>query len=464
MDRSTCLSTIDRHIDLFGQHPRMAIYTQIALVYPVHDNNAKQEIVGILAIGVQRLSNSFPWIFQGGVVCEGASTDNSGTFRIKHAPCVQPLAVKDYRHKLSMPTMSDLRAARFPFRMLDEGLIAPRNTIPGTAGEVVPATSPCFLVQANFISGGLILTFAAQHQVMDIIGQEQVMALFCKACRAEDLTKEELVLGNMAPANLVSGLDGAGGKGPRAPDQIGEFDREGPEMEASPPADCSWTYFSFSQQDLVALKQKALATISQPALAFISTDDALTAFIWKSIMKARLMRLRTGDRVCKFLRAVDVRRHLGLPAKYPGLILNLTNHESTVEDVVSDPLGVVASRLRLAIASETSTLEHDTLNLLCALNRAKNKDKVSYVPSLNPGIDCTLSSWVKMDCTNMDFGLGLGGPEAVRRPQFVPYEGLCYLLPRAKNGEIVLAVCLRDEDIETMSKDEELLRYSSPIA
>ena len=39
---------------------------------------------------------------------------------------------------------------------------------------------------------------------------------------------------------------------------------------------------------------------------------------------------------------------------------------------------------------------------------------------------------------------------AVRRPKFAEVEGLGYLLPMDREGGVVLAVCLRERDLETL--------------
>lgn len=72
-------------------------------------------------------------------------------------------------------------------------------------------------------------------------------------------------------------------------------------------------------------------------------------------------------------------------------------------------------------------------------------------------------SWAKLSCYELDFHLGLGRPEAVRRPQFAPFESLIYPMPRALDGEVAVAVCVRDEDMERLRADEAFAMYGRYI-
>lgn len=74
-----------------------------------------------------------------------------------------------------------------------------------------------------------------------------------------------------------------------------------------------------------------------------------------------------------------------------------------------------------------------------------------------------LSSWARENFYELDFDLGLGKPESVRRPKFFPVESLIYILPKRLDGELVVAVCLRDEDMERLRVDEEFAKYGKYI-
>jgi trichothecene 3-O-acetyltransferase len=198
-----------------------------------------------------------------------------------------------------------------------------------------------------------------------------------------------------------------------------------------------------------------------PSTPFVSTDDALTAFIWKSIVRARIPRLHPS-KDSKLARAVNVRRHLGVPATYPGLLQNMTYHSFDANDLARASLGHVASDLRAALAEPSCNLKHASRALATYLSRstAEEKTRVSFTADLDLGADIMLSSWAAVDCASLDFGFGLGPPEAVRRPRFTPVESLVYLLPKARDGEIVVGMCLREEDLRNLRADEDLGKYA----
>lgn len=141
----------------------------------------------------------------------------------------------------------------------------------------------------------------------------------------------------------------------------------------------------------------------------------------------------------------------------------MTYHTYTLQKLVEEPLGGVASQLRSALDPKTSNLGYDTRALATFLNRTPNKNIVSFTATLDLSADIIFSSWAKVDCYGLDFNLGLGKPEAVRRPRFNPVESLIFLMPRTLDGEIAAAICLRDEDMERLRVDEEFNKYGRYI-
>ena len=447
---------LDGDLDIFGQQPSMNVYTQLCFCFSVVDASSHSAIINKLTNGLKRLSASFPWI-AGQLVNEGSTKGNSGVFKVKALGDIPCLVVKDLRLDDSMPTIDSLRQAKFPGNMLDESIIAPRRTIPGTSDKAESDSEPIFLLQANFITGGLLLTFVGQHNAMDMTGQGHIIELLSKACHDEEFTKEELSAGNASRRNIVPLLDQSYEPGPEITRQIVKTTNKQSKTQL-PPQKCTWTYVIFPRTSLNALKSLAMTTKTL-AVDYVSTDDTLSAFLWQSISRARLTRLRPQVE-CTIDRAVDLRRYLNIPQTYPGLMSGMTYHTSTLEKLIKNSLGGIASLLRSAVDPRTSNLGHITRANATYLDRLPDKSDVDITATYNSSTDIMLSSWAQFKFYELDFDLGLGKPEIIRRPQFTPVEGLIYLMPRAPNGEIAIAMCLREVDMERLIADEEFAKYA----
>ncbi|KAM0427859.1 hypothetical protein ACHAPT_007318 [Fusarium lateritium] len=442
-------------LDILGQLPALRIYTQISLCFPVTDPSAYPTIVDTFNKGLERLSESFPWV-AGQVKCFDESEGNTGTFKIIPLDKTPPLVAKDLRDDPTAPTMEGLRTAEFPMSMFDENVIAPRKTLPIGPDYSPDNPEPVLIFQLNFIEGGLILTVNGQHGAMDMTGQGELIRLLSKACRNEPFTEEEIATMNMERKSVVPFLEDIDDAelDSHLENQIIKTPSTPPEAPPEP-ASASWAVFSFSNQSLGELKSKASSTLDA-STPFVSTDDALTAFIWQSVSRVRLARLDPTANT-SFSRAVDVRTQVGAPKGYPGLLQNMTYHKDTLQQIAHEPLGAVASRLRSELSRDR--LKFRTQAFATKLHQTSDKSIFSLTAGADPSADIMLSSWAKVGCYGLDFGFGLGKPESVRRPRFEPFECLMYLLPKRPDGEVTAAISLRDVDMERLKGDEEWARY-----
>ena len=458
MHGSATVQDLDEHLDVLAPLMPFKLYTQICFCFSLADDSSDSAILDTLSAGLERLSVGFPWL--AGQVIREASDE--GAFKIKTLEKIPRMIVKDLRNDAEAPTMDALRRAGFSFGLLDEAIVAPCTTLPGSSDE--PA--PVFLLQANFIAGGLLLTVVSQHNTMDMVGQDQVTRLLSKACRSEPFTSQELSSGNLARRNLVPLLDDSYKQGPELAHQIVRpkssliFSDDTNDHTTPPPApNCTWAYFTFHLASLTTLKSLATDSITPPA-TYISTDDALSAFIWQSVTRARLSRLDPNAK-STLARAVDVRRYLGLPQTYPGFMQNMTYHTYTIQELAEgQPLGAIASTLRSAVDPKTSSLAYNTRALATLIDTARDKNVVSFTATVDVSKDVMLSSWAGLECCGLDFNLGLGRPDAVRRPRFEPVESLIYLMPRTSDGGIAVGISLRDGDMERLRADERFGMYA----
>lgn len=449
----------DFPLDILGQQSRInRLYTQITFCYSLagDDLYSESKIVQTLEDGFRRLTQGFPWI-------SGTIANEDGTFKIKPSTGRTHIVVKDYTKDPSIPDWNTLKQAHFPFNLLDGSYLAPCKTLgPCSEGLLV------FLIQANFVRDrGMLLTLNGQHGSMDMAGLAQVMYLFSKACRNEPFTKDELSTGNMDRRNIIPILDDLPDSthdSPNTPPH-GEKAQEGQQMQSMPSSnDRIWAYFSFNATNLATLKSQATSTLPTGTSEFISTDDALSAFIWHHISRVRLQRhlelIETTSNVKTTLsRNVDVRHHLGIPASYPGLVTDKTVHTFPLEEVANQSLGFISSNLRSAL--DPGSLNRHIREVATRISQEKNSKNAPSVLIAHPELEVRLSSWTKERCCSLDFGFGL--PAAVRRPRFTDgsRDGLVYFLPKSLDDEIVVGVCLRYEDMERLKKDEEFLSFGT---
>ncbi|KAI9667191.1 MAG: hypothetical protein M1821_000004 [Bathelium mastoideum] len=461
MDPSNVAKNLDNfHLDVLGQRPRInQLYTPITICFPVPDDAAhfQESLVRTLTEGMERLSINFPWL-------AGKVVNERGTLKIRRLENIERLIVRDLRHDHPDTSWNALRQAKFPFRMLDESIFAPCKTF--MVPDDPALNFPVFLIQVNFVTGGLLLTFNGQHGSMDMTGLGQVIHLFAKACRNEPFTPLEISIGNMNRQNLIPLLDASesltGLKHQILEGSPDKEDRLQP-LESSP-TKLVWTYFAFSNASLASLKSIALKTISPGT--FVSTDDCLSAFIWQSIVKARQSRFATQSALDTTLsRAVDPRSALSIPSTYPGLVTNATFVTFTMDSLVGTPLGSVAAQLRSAL--EPTSLKQSTCALATLIRRHENADRVGFANTSIPELDIRLSSWAKEKFYDLEFGFGFGiqKPEAVRRPRLAEgsREGLVYFLPKSLDGDILVGCCLRAEDLERMRDDEGFTKFATYI-
>lgn len=459
---------VSEHKDILGQLMTVNLYTPICLCFPLRDASSQSRIIDTLTKGLERLSVSFPWL-AGQVIREGVAKGNTGSSKIIPLDNKTPrLIVKDIIHDAAVSSMDTLRKAKFPFSMLDGEVLAPLSGLP-TSYEGDPA--PVFFLQANFVKGGLLLNFAGEHSTMDGQGLGEIIHLFDKACHNVPFTDEELLQGNRARDSVIPLLDQASYKPGPELDHLLVRPRATTSNTAASnnnvPPKCTWTYFHFSSSNLSKLKSIASESSSSiisgnPTTAsYITTNDALSAFIWQSTSRIRSSRLPPHN-TSTFARAVDVRPSLSIPPCYPG---NMSSHTYTTLPLSSltssTSLGPLASSLRLAL--NPSELSFTIRSLATHISLTDDKSGISPGANLDFSTDIFFSSWAKIGCYKLDFNLGLGLPESVRRPRYAVVEGLMYLMPIDRSGGIDAAICLRDEDLEGLRADREFLDYAEWI-
>lgn len=442
------------YLNIFEQRPCWErLVTNTALCFELTETANTTAIVESLQDALDRLTNSFPWL-AGQVINEGRNLQegNSGIFRIVPRSDRPQIIVKDHKQTPSVPSIQSLKQSGYAVAMLDESIFAPRPAV-----KMIPAKEKAvLLIQANFLSGGLVLVFSGDHAAMDGPGQYQVMQWFCKACHGEAFTPSDLEVGNMSRRNMIPLLDSTYEQGAELSPLIPPTSPPGLQ---SPRAPSTWATFQIPAQAVAEIKATATATSTS---AYISTDDSLSAFIWQSIARARLQRLPPTT-PSTASRAINVRKTLGVPPSYPGLVQNNLFHALTLSQISTSPLGAIASLFRETLTRCSPSLGFYTRALATALSRSTDKNAFRVTANMDLSLDLIISSSTTSDLYDLNFPLSLGQPEAVRITQQPPFEGIAYLLPMARDGDATIVLCLRDGDLAALGADEEFRRYARHV-
>ena len=448
----------ERYQDVFGQLRLLKSYSHLLLCFRTPEGLSQEPVIKALDSAVTTLITTFPWL-AGKVLHDGVEPGNSGIFRV--APCASwappntILRVKDCSH--ICPPYAKIIEAGGPVKMFDPEVLAPCVAFPQSYQE--SESNPAFVsaLQANFIDGGLLLDIATQHNIMDGVATYQMLMLLAKALRGEEFSDVDIEQGNRDRQNIVRLLD------PDEPlSDLGNFRRpsllEATGLLSVPAPHGEWCFFRFPAQKLAELK--AVANDSQALdddVPFVSTNDALGAFIWKRLGSLRLRRLREPTAISKFTRAADARPALGVPQEYMGNMVTNSFSRLSLQDLERLPLGAIASFMRKNMKRDVT--EHTVRSFVTLIDREPDKTTIMYGGVQNPATDIAFSSTAQMNIYDVDFGV-LGRMDLLRRPNFIPKATTIYLWPKTLRGDIDGLVCLTEEELAQLKTDEEWTFFS----
>jgi len=443
---------LDIPLEIFGQNDVLSIMTPFVYIYPCADPDISK-FTDTIQRGLVRLTKAFPWI-AGKIINTGRTGTSSGVFSITSHTSIPKFVVKDWRKDNNAPTMAQLAESEVPCSMLKEEFFAPITVLPSGDED----RAPLLQLQLSIITGGVVLSVMANHQAMDGTAQDQICYLLDKACTRIPFTEEEIQIGNMERKGIVDifnvnddwqpPLKSMYRANPTSRKKQNEKENPVEEVEHH------WISVLFSPSSLSTLK----STISRDLESgFVSTDDALTALIWQSLAKARLARYRPST-TSTIGRSVNPRKYLGIPATYPGYISNNAYSTHTLQNLASSSLSSIAAELRSKV-SDIPGIRDTTKEFATLLHRATNRNEININATLDLDVDVIFSSWANMRGYAFDFGLGLGKPTYLRRMDHLGVPSLGFLLPKRPDGENVLSICLRTDDIAILRSDPVFTTY-----
>ncbi|KAF2582152.1 hypothetical protein F2Q68_00000226 [Brassica cretica] len=204
--------------------------------------------------------------------------------------------------------------------------------------------------------------------------------------------------------------------------------------------------FHFSSETLRSLKSKANLDCGA---TMISSLQSLTAFIWRSITRARSLS-NDQETTCRFAVGTRIRMDPPLPANHFGVYTSLASTTAKTGDLLENVLGWAASKLHQAVTEQSSEKIASEIDHWLKSPFVLQPDQFSEPNLVHMG------SSPRFDKYGSQFGMGKA--VAVRSGYNSKHDGKVSAYPgREGGGSIDLEVCLLPEFMEALESDQEFM-------
>ncbi|KAI1308307.1 transferase family-domain-containing protein [Xylaria venustula] len=440
----------------------------IRFVFPIElgESYDADEVFGILKQGLEGAKERIPTLG-----CEGVpdtEAKQAGVLKLQKYNDYDTIIKKDLRAPGAFPhTYAEIKAKGFPVEAFNGDLLCRRFTWP-TPGERLPSAD----VQANFIPGGLLLTAAFYHVFGDAKAYYTWLETWAEECRR---LQGETGPRNEIPEEFFTDREKhmtPSGRNAGKPEDHPEVLVLPFTPEGSPPKMISREHvgqvFRLSAEQLAALKADASPknAAETSSLPWISTNDALSALMWRSVMAAQFsLEELEGDPTSVFNIAVDGRPRTDPPV-HPRTLGNwlgwvapsMPIRKMLERESVADPAVVIrqaVSKLNDQYVDSLSTLFENVVDV----NRVVATAFIDV-----PGANCVQTSWINLGVYGLDWGKTLGGKiQAVRSPDVGVINGGSLVLPSLPGGGIELIIGVESKSLPRLLKDPLLAKYATAI-
>lgn len=392
--------------------------------------------------------------------CEAVPDEHckqAGVLRLKRIPSgqVEPIVVKDLRGQGRFPmTYAELKSKSFPVAAFEGDDIC-RRSVWTVAGERLPVS----LVQANFIDGGLVLSWCILHLAGDgtsFFTWSQIWAEECRRAQGLEIA-EPVELSEEMFADRTRFMGPSGHTAGRLEDHpeyiVLPFTPKSPPPKMLSNAHRGQVFY-FSPSSLAALKAEATpSNASDASISWISTNDALSALLWRTVMAIQnpVESLGEADPVSSFAIAIDGRLRTDPPVhpRTMGCFLGYVAVEMPIRKMLTCELPEIALEIRRSISRADENWTDDIVTLADGLEDVDRLVVKAFTDV--PGFNCVQTSWINFKLYDLNWGKALGDRiQAVRSPGVGVINGLQVILPALPDGGIEVLVGVEKTCLEKL--------------
>jgi hypothetical protein len=462
------------HVDLSALDARHPVhYSRRLLIFSCASSAQRDSQLGALKTGLQGLVLRCPVL--GGIIVPlppDVASDGQQDWRTIVADRGIELVVRDLR--TAMASFEELEAAAFPTLHLPYDLLMP---IPQDLSNDRPFAA-CKM-QFSAIKGGTILTFAMSHCVADGTGTNELMRVLSEETRLAQEHSSERVANNVRSMTVTTGMgqDRSVMRNMTSEMAFDIEDHPAYRWKTTPPANAppleqapTHTHpFEATSPEIPVLLRISTAGLAQlkadatlPGAPPISTHDALSALMWRTVLLIRSRRSALApDLPASTLGSIfmpsDARQHLNLPQSYIGNAVYQLTAKLDLGTLLS-PSGLqhAAIAVRRAITSVNTAL----VSSYVTMTKERWVDWQFTSTASTTGVAMG-TDWTSGSLYSDDWGKAFGQCVRYRYPSVVG-EALNCVMPKLPDGGAELIVSVMPEEVKVLRGVEGFGKYIEP--
>ncbi|KAG0160288.1 Transferase [Penicillium digitatum] len=457
-------------------------YARLIFAFRCSSNHDHQKIRDLLEQGLRRTSADIPSV-AGKVFTRPVTPDRAGQLEMRVHPSYCPTV---HAREFSELDYDELLDEGLPQDILDPNILFPVIGAPDSEQG-----APAFLAQANFVTGGLLLAVGLYHSVIDGTSGVWLAKKWAEHTRHLQSVTEDRALLEIMPRSTDPGVledlwlaQGyspltveelkTGAKGSNDPSLWRLLGLDPLNTPPSPPLmvepeerkerPMQSTIFYLSPQALEDLKK---ASTEEP-FGRVSTNDALMALLWRSIIRARFPSNTSSTDTDEAILDTTYDGRAGfspdLPFTYMGSLIFTCTARMQRSQLVSPTasLASVAHEIRQAAKNIDSSRMHAAFGLAVSI---PDYTKLTYPFATFAGAEVCITSWIAWSMFDLDFGpifANGGRPDFVRPPrqEFDAVCRRCVVLPLQSHGGCEVLISLVADEMQRLEQDPELARFA----
>ncbi|CAK4030679.1 transferase family [Lecanosticta acicola] len=466
MDRTIFITGPDPSLELLYSDVWLpGLYSRRILCFELPQGSTHEKVIDAMERAMKALVQGTPELGSSSVVVPNAALhDPSQPWRALAPGDGIQLSIKDMTK--TFQSYKELEAAGFPLAAFKDADFMP------IAGAIMPEPQPQSKFQLSLIEGGVLLSVCLYHHLHDGNGINTVTRALGDECRRAADTKGQLPPRKLnhdrsIMASLNGGLTDLK-EHPAYSIKHGVFipgihhDHAPPEANgepAPPPPEFVPAYFNITNDNAQALKDYGGRDMR------ISTHDAITAAIWRTLTVARF---KTGqlkeDTVSTFTVPHNARQHVGLDKDWVGNCVYFISCDAKVSDIIQeDSLPMLAAKIR----TELNRTNRERVEGLMTL-RKRDPYSLAWWPigmADKPHI-VALTSMYHSEIVGYDFGPALGKVKhftSTKIGAFGPdFQRAHFVGPKIDGGQACnVYVGLVKDEVDPFSREPLWSRYFS---